>query len=115
MFESLCQSINSLRPCDKLNVKDFDWALHPGGQLIIEKVKQALHLSDDQLQATYDTYRTRGNSSSPSVLIVMDKLRSEKSGNDFVGATAFGPGLAVEMSIFRRCYENDDATAQERR
>ncbi|THX06471.1 hypothetical protein D6D13_06477 [Aureobasidium pullulans] len=115
VFESLLQSINSLRPCDKLNVKNFDWALHPGGQLIIEKVKQALHLSDDQLRATYDTYRTRGNSSSPSVLIVMDKLRSEKSGNDFVVATAFGPGLAVEMSIFRRCYENDDATAQERR
>ncbi|THZ94360.1 hypothetical protein D6C82_08337 [Aureobasidium pullulans] len=115
VFKSLLQSINSLRPCDKLNVKDFDWALHPGGQLIIEKVKQALHLSDDQLRATYDTYRTRGNSSSPSVLIVMDKLRSEKSGNDFVVATAFGPCLAVEMSIFRRCYENDDATAQERR
>ncbi|CAD0051407.1 unnamed protein product [Aureobasidium pullulans] len=97
MFVSLLQSINSLRPCDKLNVADFDWALHPGGQLIIEKVKQALYLSDNQLRATYDTYKTQGNSSGPSVLIVMDKLRSENSEKDFVVATAFGPGLAVEM------------------
>jgi type III polyketide synthase len=114
MFVSLLQSINSLRPCDKLNVADFDWALHPGGQLIIEKVKQALYLSDNQLRATYDTYKTQGNSSGPSVLIVMDKLRSENSEKDFVVATAFGPGLAVEMSMFGRCHGNTDIALERR-
>ncbi|THY91158.1 hypothetical protein D6C93_06351, partial [Aureobasidium pullulans] len=115
MQEGVKLSINSLRPCDKLNFPDFDWALHPGGQLIIEKVKQAMGLSEDQLRATYETYKTRGNSSSPSVLIVMDKLRSGRSEKDFVIATAFGLGLATEMSMLRRCSDNDDVKAEKRR
>ena len=115
MFESLLRSINAGRPCDKLNGTDFDWALHPGGQLIIEKVEQAMGLSEGQLWATCDTYKTRGNSSSPSVLVVMDKLRSGESDKDFVIATAFGPGLAIEMCMLRRCSDNDDDKAEKRK
>lgn len=76
-------------------------------------MKQAIGLSEDQLRATYDTYKTRGISSSPSVLIVMDKLQSAKSEKDFVIATAFGPGPAIEMSMFGRCHDNTDVTPEE--
>lgn len=90
-----------------LDVPDFDWALHPGGEAIIEGAKDIMNLTNDQLRASLEIYRTRGNSSSPTVLIVLDKLRHMGKGRDDVVATSFGPGLAVEMALMRRCRQED--------
>ncbi|KAF7594060.1 hypothetical protein BBP40_010197 [Aspergillus hancockii] len=84
-----------------LGISDFDWALHPGGEAIIEGAKQVLELTEDQLKASREIYRTRGNSSSPTVLIVLDRLRS-LSKKEHVVATSFGPGLGIEMAMWRR-------------
>lgn len=89
-----------------LGIGDFDWALHPGGRAIIDGVAEVLQLSEDQLQASREIYRTRGNSSSASVLIVLDRLRSQ-SKKAHVVATSFGPGLAIEMALLRRCQVDD--------
>jgi len=89
---------------DLLDVKDFDWALHPGGEAIIHGAAELLGLTTEQLRATREIYRTRGNSSSPTVLAVLDLLRKTGGrGKDHVVATSFGPGLAIEMSLLRRC------------
>lgn len=85
-----------------LGIFDFDWALHPGGRAIIDGVAEVLQLSEDQLQASREIYRTHGNSSSASVLIVLDRLRSQ-SKKEHVVATSFGPGLAIEMALLNRC------------
>jgi len=86
-----------------LELKDFDFAIHPGGMAIIEGVQQALNLTEKQLQATRQIYRTRGNSGSPSALCVLDLLRTlQSSEKDDVVAMAFGPGLASEMAILSR-------------
>nr|P0DUK2.1 RecName: Full=Type III polyketide synthase pspB; AltName: Full=Soppiline biosynthesis cluster protein B [Penicillium soppii] len=90
-----------------LGVSDFDWALHPGGEAIIEGAKQVLGLTEDQLQASREIYRTRGNSSSATVLIVLDRLRSLGK-REYVVATSFGPGLAIEMAMLRRCEVDED-------
>jgi type III polyketide synthase len=84
---------------------DFDWALHPGGEAVIDNVKDTMGLTEHQLRATREIYKTRGNSSSPTVLIVLDKLRSMGRGSDQVIATSFGPGLTIEMAMLRRCRE----------
>lgn len=89
-----------------LGIRDFDWALHPGGKAIIDGVAEVLQLSEDQLQASREIYRTRGNSSSASVLIVLDRLRLQ-SKKAHVVATSFGPGLAIEMALLRRCQLDD--------
>ncbi|KAJ6052581.1 uncharacterized protein N7446_007221 [Penicillium canescens] len=81
---------------------DFDWALHPGGQTIIKGAQQVLQLRDDQLQASREIYRTRGNSSSATVLIVLDRLRTLGK-KEHIVATSFGPGMTIEMAILRRC------------
>jgi predicted naringenin-chalcone synthase len=86
-----------------LEPSGFDWALHPGGNAIIEGVKASMSLSDEHLRATNEIYRTRGNSSSPTVLIVLDMLRSIGQGREHVVAASFGPGLSVEMVMLRRC------------
>ncbi|OGM50389.1 hypothetical protein ABOM_000925 [Aspergillus bombycis] len=91
---------------EPLGVSDFDWALHPGGEAIIEGAKQVLELTEDQLKASREIYRTRGNSSSPTVLIVLDRLRS-LSKKEHIVATSFGPGLTIEMAMLRRCDADD--------
>ncbi|OQE96560.1 hypothetical protein PENNAL_c0001G01878 [Penicillium nalgiovense] len=83
-------------------IHDFDWALHPGGRAIIDAVAEDLQLSKDQLQASREIYRTSGNSSSASVLIVLVRLRLE-SKKAHIAATSFGPGLAIEMALLRMC------------
>jgi type III polyketide synthase len=85
-----------------LGICDFDWALHPGGRAIIDGIAEVLQLSEDQLQTSREIYRTRGNSSSASVLIVLDRLHSQGK-KAHVVATSFGPGLAIEMALLRRC------------
>jgi type III polyketide synthase len=85
-----------------LSPSDFDWALHPGGQAILNGAQQALHLKDDQLQASRDIYRTRGNSSSATVLAVLDLLRTMGK-REHIVATSFGPGMTIEMAILRKC------------
>jgi type III polyketide synthase len=103
MFQSLLPSIRTQTALDDLNVTDFDWALHPGGQAIVNGVQKAMGLTDQQLRATRKIYRTRGNSSSPTVLAVLDWLRHMSPEKQFVVATAFGPGLSIEMSVLRSC------------
>jgi type III polyketide synthase len=86
-----------------LSIDDLDWALHPGGAAIIDGVKEELKLTENQIRAARQIYRTRGNSGSPTVLCVLDLLRAMGEGKDDVVAVAFGPGLGTEMAFLRRC------------
>jgi type III polyketide synthase len=103
MFQSLLPSIGTQIALDNLSVADFDWALHPGGQAIVDGVQKAMGLTNQQLRATREIYRSRGNSSSPTVLAVLDRLRYMSPDKKFVVATAFGPGLSIDMSVLRQC------------
>jgi type III polyketide synthase len=89
-----------------LTMYDLDWALHPGGMAIIDSVKDELKLTEEQIRATRQIYRTRGNSGSPTVLCVLDLLRTMAEGKDNVVAVAFGPGLGTEMAFLKRCCSN---------
>jgi type III polyketide synthase len=91
---------------DNLSIRDLDFALHPGGIAIIDNVKEELDLTEEQMRATRQIYRTRGNSGSPTVLCVLDLLRAMGRGKGNVVAIAFGPGLATEMALLKRCRDN---------
>ncbi|EAT82887.2 hypothetical protein SNOG_09622 [Parastagonospora nodorum SN15] len=106
MFERL-HPLAEQKEGHKIAQADFDWALHPEGSTIISGVQQSLGLSSDQLRATKEIYKTRGNASSPTTVIVLDKLRNMGEGKDYVVAAAVGPGLNIEMSILRRCRRED--------
>lgn len=99
--------------CDKAGLPhakaaDLDWALHPGGKAIINVVQESMGLTEAQLSATRHIYRTRGNSSSPTALVVLDTLRKAEGGKDDIVAVSFGPGMAIEMAFLRRCHPVDD-------
>jgi type III polyketide synthase len=107
MFQSLVPEYSADSNVDTMSASQFDWALHAGGESIIQGVKRAMNLAHDQLRATQEVYRSRGNSSSPTVLIVLDKLRNMGHGRDRVVAASFGPGITIEMAFLRRCRERE--------
>ncbi|KAH7346926.1 thiolase-like protein [Pyrenochaeta sp. MPI-SDFR-AT-0127] len=105
MFNQLCGFSTTpfkLRPATRCESSGFDWALHPGGAAILEGAQKVLQLTDDHIRASLDVYKSYGNSSSTTVLIVLDKLRRMGDGRDRVVAASFGPGLMIEMFIMRR-------------
>ncbi|KAI4133289.1 MAG: hypothetical protein LQ338_000347 [Usnochroma carphineum] len=101
-FQDLVKSIPEIRKDNRSpTAADFDWALHPGGSLIITGVEQAMNLTPEHLRASYEIYMKYGNSSSATILSVLNKLR-ESEGKEQVIACAFGPGIALEMILLRR-------------
>jgi type III polyketide synthase len=113
-FTSLLASLPPL-PAAYADPADFDWAMHPGGATILTGAEKALGLSPEHMRASYDTYMNHGNSSSATILSVLDRLRRKdmdalapRSGNggggpkDYVVGCAFGPGITVEMCMLKR-------------
>lgn len=90
----------------------FDWATHPGGATILSGLERALGISGAHQRASYDTYVRHGNSSSATIFSVLDRLRAKDMDalaadgagkvKEHVVATAFGPGICVEMAMLRR-------------
>ena len=102
-FQDLLESVPSLHTKGKSPAaSDFDWALHPGGSTIITGVEKAMDLTVDHLRASYEIYVSCGNSSSATIMAVMDRLRKMGEGREHVVACAFGPGISLEMMILRR-------------
>lgn len=71
------------------------------------------------MRASYDTYINHGNSSSATIISVMDRMRHKDMDamapggkvKDFVVGCAFGPGIAVEMCILKRNLRHVQRTA----
>lgn len=102
-FQHLIKSLPELHHGSKPpTAADFDWALHPGGSTIITGVEQAMNLTPDHLRASYEIYMNYGNSSSATIISVLDRLRKTDGGREKVIACAFGPGIALEMMVLRR-------------
>lgn len=106
MFDNIVPDYSAYFGNSLMSTADFDWALHPGGKAIMDGVKEMMDLNEHQLRASREIYRTKGNSSSPTVLIVLDKLLSMGTGSDHIVATSFGPGLSIEMALLKRCRES---------
>jgi predicted naringenin-chalcone synthase len=85
-------------------VADVDgWAVHPGGPRILSTVAEQLDLPDGALDASLQVLAERGNCSSATVLLVLDRLRAAgrpRAGRPLV-AMAFGPGLTLYAALLR--------------
>ncbi|WP_227870295.1 type III polyketide synthase [Streptomyces otsuchiensis] len=87
-----------------LDVADVaGWAVHPGGPRILETVEGELDLAPDALDASRAVLAEYGNCSSPTVLLVLDRLSHGPRPADGapVVAMAFGPGLTLYAALFR--------------
>lgn len=77
------------------------WAVHPGGPQILDVVGRELGLPDTALEPSRAVLAGYGNCSSPTVLIVLDRVR-RAAAPPLVAMTAFGPGLTLYAALLRR-------------
>jgi predicted naringenin-chalcone synthase len=83
-----------------LSIDDVrSWAVHPGGPRILTAVQRTLGLTRDDTAASRAILADHGNMSSPTILFILDRMRAQGAPLPCV-ALAFGPGLAVEVSLF---------------
>ena len=96
--------IEQLLAAHALTVDDVKgWAVHPGGPAILDVVEERLSLPPQGLLESRAVLAEHGNCSSPTVLLVLDRLRHEPglSDGDPVVAMAFGPGLTLYATLLR--------------
>jgi len=81
------------------------WALHPGGRAILDSLQNGLQLSDQQLTPSREILKNYGNLSSVSILFVLKNIleNEQLEINDLCCAIAFGPGLTMELVLFKVC------------
>ncbi|KAJ6562079.1 thiolase-like protein [Mycena capillaripes] len=79
----------------------FDWPIHTGGSAILQSAAQALALDKEHLKASWEVYETHGNTSSSSVLAVLETSRRIQE-REWVISMAFGPGIVGEGILLRR-------------
>jgi len=79
------------------------WALHPGGRAILDSLQNGLALSDEQLKPSREVLKNFGNLSSVSILFVLKNIleNSQLNKDDYLCAIAFGPGLTMELVLFK--------------
>jgi predicted naringenin-chalcone synthase len=83
-----------------LSIDDVaSWAVHPGGPRILTAVQRTLGLTRADTAASHGVLADHGNMSSPTILFILDRMRAEGAQLPCV-ALAFGPGLAVEATLF---------------
>lgn len=79
------------------------WALHPGGRAILDSLQSGLELSDEQLIPSREVLKNYGNLSSVSILFVLKNILDSRQlrKDDYCCAIAFGPGLTMELVMFK--------------
>ena len=106
LLEHVKPMVDDLLRRHDLVVADIEgWAIHPGGPRILDVCAEALHLSDDQMQASRNTLRDHGNCSSATVVLVVDRLLAEANlaVGSYVVVLAFGPGLTLYAALLQIC------------
>ena len=76
------------------------WAIHPGGPVILDRVRDALAIPEERLAPSREVLRRCGNMSSATVFFVFRGLLEAGVPGEGI-ALAFGPGLTVEGLRFR--------------
>jgi predicted naringenin-chalcone synthase len=87
-----------------LSVPDVaGWAVHPGGPRILNVVERELGLSPEALAGSRATLAEHGNCSSPTTLLILERLRRLTVTPEWIVMLAFGPGLTLYAALLRRC------------
>ncbi|HEY7829477.1 MAG TPA: 3-oxoacyl-[acyl-carrier-protein] synthase III C-terminal domain-containing protein [Solirubrobacteraceae bacterium] len=79
------------------------WVVHPGGRRIIETVQEALDLSREQVEISYEVLANHGNVGTPSILYVLKKTieQREPQAGEYGLMITIGPGITVGLMLLQ--------------
>ena len=79
------------------------WVLHPGGKAILDALQDGLNLTDELMHPSRKILRNFGNMSSSTILFILKEILDTKTinKNDLCCVVAFGPGLVMEIALFK--------------
>jgi predicted naringenin-chalcone synthase len=85
-----------------LAVRDVKhWAVHTGGEKIINALRDEIGIPEERLQATRAVLAQYGNMSSPTVWFVLDELKQQGiTPGEWCVMLAFGAGLSAHAFFF---------------
>ena len=78
------------------------FAIHPGGQQILNKVEQVMGIAKEQNSYSHEILRKFGNMSSASILFVLEAVLKDADVSGDLLAMGFGPGLTLETLLVER-------------
>lgn len=78
------------------------WAVHPGGPRILNVVERELELPTQAMAASRAILDEHGNCSSPTVLLIVDRLFRQPAPPERTVLLAFGPGLTLYAALLDR-------------
>lgn len=81
-------------------IKNF--AIHPGGKLILKKVEESFGIQPAQNQHAHDILGKCGNMSSATILFVLDSILNNPGQEGDTLAMGFGPGLTLETLLLEK-------------
>lgn len=84
--------------------KISNWAVHPGGRAILDKIQNNFNLQPSQLAASRAVLADYGNMSSATIFFVLKHLLEQENTADDEAtlALAFGPGLTIESGLLTK-------------
>jgi predicted naringenin-chalcone synthase len=102
--KAVSQVVGDVLEQRSLEVKDVKyWAIHPGGEKIINMIKGEIGLSETQLRATRAILSEYGNMSSPTVWFVLRELLDKGiEEGEWCLMAAFGAGLSAHAFLLRK-------------
>jgi len=91
---------------EKTSLKKEDikyWAIHPGGEKIIEALKDELGLPEEGVAPSRKILRDYGNMSSPTVLFVLEEIiNGGMEKDDLCLMLSFGAGLSAHGMLLKK-------------
>lgn len=96
--------VTDLLAAQGLHATDIQhWALHTGGEKIINAVRDEIGIPEEQLRATRRILAEYGNMSSPTVWFVLEEiLRGELAAGEWCVMVAYGAGLSAHACLLRK-------------
>jgi predicted naringenin-chalcone synthase len=83
-------------------LKSAFFAIHPGGPKIIDSCQTLLELQPWQVKHSRMVLNEFGNMSSATLPHVWQKMENEVKKNSYIVSLAFGPGLTICGSVFKK-------------
>ncbi len=79
-----------------------NYAIHPGGKQIIEKVQSAFGITTEKAKHSFEVLKNFGNMSSVTILYVLARMMEDKEVTGNILALGFGPGLTLEAMKLKK-------------